>query len=96
MVNCVQHVEDSRWKLEIQPRSSRFIIMNRVFGAWGECSRWMGRRHGTRNQDRTSGNCRPGTVSDAEDALKTERDTELARKFAGLALDGLDRQLRRK
>jgi hypothetical protein len=31
-----------------------------------------------------------------EDALKTVRDKDLARKFAGLALDGLDRQLRRK
>ena len=30
-----------------------------------------------------------------EDALKTVRDTELARKFAELALDGLDRQLGR-
>jgi len=31
-----------------------------------------------------------------EDALKTVRDQELGRKFAALALDGLDRQLRRK
>jgi len=31
-----------------------------------------------------------------EDALKTVRDTDLARKFAALALEGLDRQLRRK
>jgi hypothetical protein len=31
-----------------------------------------------------------------EDALKTVRDQDLARKFAALALDGLDRFLRRK
>jgi transcriptional regulator with XRE-family HTH domain len=31
-----------------------------------------------------------------EEALKDRPDQELARKFAGLALDGLDRQLRRK
>jgi hypothetical protein len=31
-----------------------------------------------------------------EDALKTVRDTDLGRKFADLALDGLDRFLRRK
>ena len=31
-----------------------------------------------------------------EDALKTVRDQDLARKFADLALDGLDHQLRRK
>ena len=31
-----------------------------------------------------------------EDALKTVRNQELARKFAELALAGLDRQLRRK
>ena len=30
-----------------------------------------------------------------EDALKTVRDTDLARRFAQPALDGLDRQLRR-
>jgi hypothetical protein len=31
-----------------------------------------------------------------EDALKTVRDQDLARKFSDLALDGLDRLLARK